>query len=820
MSVQRQWQLVGGAVNRDREPADEEVVSGTGASKPVVFVSYGRSDAAEFVDRLVVELARHGFDVWRDTARIQAGSRWEDVLADAIDACDAVVAVLSPHAVRRQTGGGDSDGVCLDELSYARFGSAAKPVVPVKILECQIPFSIFRLSYVDMMEWRRSSQEFKRGIGKIVQGLRAGLRGDPPELRQPDGPIALDQGPYLYDKRAGFVGREWLFNRVNGWLYAARSESALLITGEPGIGKSAFIAEMAHRNLDGRVAAYHFCTREDRLTLEPGAFVSNLAAMLVGRLPALAPLLDDGKLKFALREARSYPGHALDEVIIGPLSRLPAPADGTRLILLDALDEAMSVAPVGEATDNENIVSLLASRLDRLPSWLRVIATARPDRRTSLELAGLRADVIEARAEENVRDLTQFVDARVRTGLRVTNRAAVAHQIARVADGNFLYAKSVLRGLERDQISLDSLDSLPAGMSGFYERQFRRLLPPPSDAAARPVLEVLVAAQAPLDLTVITAAATIGQRETAAVLNQLSEFVKDRDGGLVLFHRSLADWLIDPYSSFAVDPHRGHERLAADYVAALRAGPLPQERPADDAAVAYRGQYGLDHLAQAGVAVSRGWNPRNFVATALSAWETGHAFGGETQFVPVFAQHYVTAALSAGDLVKIADLVLLIAKAARALYHDTGSLPTNLEAGGARAKQKLKKAHDSLWGTLTLSAWAGGVINAAVTAHPDRTQELDPAIAALGPLRYVAGGMDIAGWAGPFNDVEMRAGFLYHELAALGRTNEPWQPEEDKRLRKLIAKGVTSAAWDLRRSPPAVRVRAAQLNLTIPPEKT
>ena len=807
-------------MNRDREPADGEVVSGTGASKPVVFVSYGRRDAAEFVDRLVVELARHGFDVWRDTARIYAGSRWDDALADAIDACDAVVAVLSPHAVRRQTGGGGIDGVCLDELSYARFGPAPKPVVPVKILECPIPFSIFRLSYVDMMEWRQSSQEFKQGVGKILQGLKAALRRDPPELREPDGSIALNQGPYLYEKRAGFVGREWLFNRVNGWLQAARSESALLITGEPGIGKSAFIAEMAHRNLDGRVVAYHFCTREDRLTLEPGAFVLNLAAMLASRVPTLAPLLDDSKLKTILREARSYPGHALDEVIVAPLSRLLAPADGTRLILVDALDEAMSVASASEATDDENIVSLLASRLDRLPSWLRVIATARPDRRTSLELAGLRADVIHARDEENVLDLTQFVDARVRTELRMANRAAVAHEIVRVADGNFLYAKSVLRGLERDQISVDSLDSLPAGMSGFYERQFRRLLPAPSDATARPVLEVLVAAQAPLDLTVITAAAAIGQRETAAVLNRLSEFVRDRDGGLVLFHRSLADWLIDPHSSFAVDSRRGHERLAADYAAALGARPHTQERPADNAAVAYRGRYGLDHLVQAGVAVSDSWDPRIFAATALSAGEITHAYGSETQFVPVFAQHYVTAALSAGDLMKIAGLVLLIAKAARALYHALGRLPTDLEAGDAQTKQELERAHDSLWGTVTFSTWAGGIINAAVTALPDRTQELEPAIAALAPLRYVVGGMDIAGWAGPFNDVEMRAGFLYHELAALGRTNEPWQPEEDKRLRKLIAQGVMSAAWDLRRSPPAVRLRAAHLSLTIPPEKT
>jgi hypothetical protein len=39
------------------------------------------------------------------------------------------------------------------------------------------------------------------------------------------------------------------------------------------------------------VVAHPLCAREDRLTLEPGAFVSNLAAMLASRLPSFAKLL-------------------------------------------------------------------------------------------------------------------------------------------------------------------------------------------------------------------------------------------------------------------------------------------------------------------------------------------------------------------------------------------------------------------------------------------------------------------------------------------------------------------------------------------------
>jgi TIR domain len=788
-----------------------------GAARPVVFVSYGRSDAAEFVDRLVAELDRRGFDVWHDITGIQPGSRWEDAIADAIDACNAVIAVLTPHAVRRQTSGG-IDGVCLDELSYARFGPYPKPVIPVKILECQIPFSIYRLSYVDLLEWSQSSQVFNRGIDQIVRGLEAALRGEQPELRRFKVPVVLDQGAYLDEKREGFTGREWLFDRVNAWLGEAASESALVICGDPGIGKSAFIAELADRNPGGRVVACHFCTREDRLTLEGGAFVSNLAGMLASRLPHYAPVLEDHEIQAALRQVQAYPGQALDRVIVAPLSRLPAPASGACLILVDGLDEAMTASLHAGTADDGNIVSLLASRLGRLPSWLRVIATARRDQHTADELAGLRADIIDAQAEENMRDLANYVGAQVRSGLRAGNPASVTDEIVKASDGNFLYAKSVLRELERDQIPLGSLGSLPVGMSGFYGRQFRRLLAPAADdAAARPVLEVLVAAQAPLDIQTVTSAAAIDQYETVATLGRLSQFVKDRDGGIVLFHRSLADWLIRPQTSYFVSPLRGHERLAASYVAALDVGQQPRAPAAGTMAVVYNGRYGLDHFAQAGVAISASWNPWVFAATALSAGETGYGVGGEIQFVPVFAQRYVTSALAAGDLAKISGLVLLTAQAARTRYHDGGVLNISIAADGTWTQTVLGEATATLalHQALTLSAWAGAITNAVVDACPDRTEELASAFKTLAGLGYLAGGLDIA-WAPSSGSLADRGGALYRQLTALARTNEPWRDEDDQRLRELVQRGATAPWWDLFRSPEAVRQRAIKLGLTLP----
>ena len=138
-------------------------------------------------------------------------------------------------------------------------------------------------------------------------------------------------------------------------------------------------------------------------------------------------------------------------------------------------------------------------------------------------------------------------------------------------------------------------------------------------------------------------------------------------------------------------------------MAAVDAGPQPMEPSADPAAVAYRARYGLDHLAQAGVAVSSSWNPWIFAATVLSAGEHGHALGVETEFVPVFAQQYVAAALSARNLTKITDLVVLIGQAARTRYHDAGVLRIHVAADGAWISEILGDAQDSWW------VWRRGV---------------------------------------------------------------------------------------------------------------
>ena len=98
----------------------------------------------------------------------------------------------------------------------------------------------------------------------------------------------LDFSERIQELQTGFVGREWLLAEVDGFLNQNR-DRALVITGEPGIGKSAASARiLGHLQEQGIPCAYHFCEVRKGGTLEPMPFVQSLSLQLGCVLPGFA----------------------------------------------------------------------------------------------------------------------------------------------------------------------------------------------------------------------------------------------------------------------------------------------------------------------------------------------------------------------------------------------------------------------------------------------------------------------------------------------------------------------------------------------------
>jgi hypothetical protein len=564
-----------------------------------LFLSYGRKDAAELVERLVTDLEaataqKHPrYLMWRDRPEIQSGIAFMDQIAAALRSVDGLVAIMSPHSVRTRATSADAiDSVCLDEISYARFG-AKKPIVPAMAVPCEPPLEIFRLDYVDFTNWKQGPDYYQQAFAKLLDGIAAALRGEQRFRRWDDRLQPWEFGSFLAEKRSGFTGRDWLFDDIRAWMEEA-SAPPLLIVGDPGIGKSAIVAELVHRNPEGRVVAFHCCQSNVPETLRPGRFVRSVAAMIASRHPKYEEMLDRPLYRELLAPGNcdNDPESAFEQGILEALSIAGSPGEGRRMLVVDALDEAPyqpdatpGAPQPAHSRAAVSIVKLLADRLDRFPKWLALLATTRDETDVLDSLSRLKARVLRASDPKNLRDLEMHISGRLAMAplaelLEQSGKSQhwVVTTLAAIAQGNFLYARQTLEAIERNLIGFSDIGQLPPGLKQQYLWFFgRQFVDAGSWTAVESLLEVLVAAQEPIGEPDLSAASGL-EREVALprALKSIGQYL--RGGSEMppmwdLFHRSLIEWLTDAKrrgKPYFISVANGHRRLVNGLYARYR----------------------------------------------------------------------------------------------------------------------------------------------------------------------------------------------------------------------------------------------------------
>jgi hypothetical protein len=157
---------------------------------PQLFISYSRQDEA-FVRRLAQALNEANITVWLDVLHINTGENWSDAIQRGLDACDAMILVISEASMQSRQ--------VANEWQY--YLEEKKAVYPIRLEAAKIHYQLRPLQYIDFLE-----QAFDKAVRDLLDNLQ------PKSSQNPEEAMAL----------------EILKNAYHNWLNFERSNDLLL----------------------------------------------------------------------------------------------------------------------------------------------------------------------------------------------------------------------------------------------------------------------------------------------------------------------------------------------------------------------------------------------------------------------------------------------------------------------------------------------------------------------------------------------------------------------------------------------------------------
>jgi WD40 repeat protein len=552
-----------------------------------VFLSYGRdASCSNLVRRIKADLELLGWKTWLDES-IQTGDDWRREITKGINESQHVLAFLSEHSTRKP-------GVCRQEVAIA-LGPKRGHVYTVlveSVSKVTPPLIISHLQWLDMQEWdtliKTNSEQaevlYKKSFPKIVQVLERNepFSGEIEELRRWLQP--WDGTADLVSSEQGFTGRRWLLDgiveapwwgagqeqqtnqmgigEIERWCSSLDEGRVFWLSAGPGWGKSSVVAQLAHA-ARSRILAVHFCRHDQPQTKDARTVIRSIAFQM-------ATQLGDYRESLILRCRSELPIHEFNakELFTQLIANLLTvevgggrEMEGRRLIVLDAVDETLE-------SGRSELVELISSEFSKLPKWLGLLVTSRREAAIDQQLGAYGVHHQHEIDPRNEGDLQAYASQWVDTlPLQRHEKIFALKSIIQSSAGMFLYLKKLQEAVAHKIISPnDLLDAgkLPRGLSALYHlwfgHRFIDVEAYQSDQA--PLLDMLLASCEPLPVELCQS--VLGHLSYASAREPLGSLLREEQGRLGFFHKSLADWLsnVQWAGPFFADPLRGHERLA------------------------------------------------------------------------------------------------------------------------------------------------------------------------------------------------------------------------------------------------------------------
>lgn len=537
-----------------------------------LFISYGHKES-EICRRIYQALKDRGHDPWFDERRICFGNDWRERIANGIEKSGSVVACLSQYSMREK-------GVCLDELAIS-VGVKGGNIVSILLEDVNPPASVSHKQWLDMRGWEEKmvagedvfTPWFDAKMAELYAVLESKenqeFSGQITELKKR---LTVYYSTSRQEKllRNAFIGREWVDAAVSRWLQDDSAPRTCLLTGAPGVGKSAYAAHFTHYN--GSVAAALFCSSDMDTFNDPRTVIQTLSYLLACRLPAyrqslMLHLPEDRAAVQSLSEKELF-----EQLISKPLSLCVDGNHERMILLLDGFDECGS-------PENNVLAKTLYEYADSLPDWLRILLVARDIPAISVYTKGAYRIEIGSESKDNLQDIRDYY--RFELESRFGNDPQWTDALERMttrSQGIFLYAQ-MLTDLLRSRGTLGAVEEYPDGLDAVFTSWFSWFF---SDFRSfwRPAISCILGAPAPLPAETLRRVMHWGENELAdfrARLKVLLRVEKNEfdEETLVFDHAFVREWLTRGAGEnvYFCSPKDGAEKLAAELFSIFERGP-------------------------------------------------------------------------------------------------------------------------------------------------------------------------------------------------------------------------------------------------------
>jgi WD40 repeat protein len=416
--------------------------------------------------------------------------------------------------------------------------------------------------------------------------LARSARDDEPPGDARVAPAVERAAPIDYDierrRHEGFLGRAGLLARLDQLLVADEADRWVVVTGGPGMGKSALLAAwLLQREAAGATVPHHFIRRGEYDWDVPAKLVGSLVAQIEERFP---------ELREPDADARKHPAARLAAMLARVSANELVPRGARLVVLIDGLDEYDPPAgtPAGDP---------LATFLPHaLPRGVSLVCASRPRHPYVSSLEARDGELVQidlddpgsaADNDATVRAYWERAAPPLALGGRFIDEAVAC------AGGNVQHAVTLQRHLAVLPAAQRRVEAIPRGLAALLEKSWARIA---ADPAVVNDLGILCAAREALTLDELGAVAGwIGDAPRRAFVRAARELLvetrrPDGQPEYRLHHDSIRAHIAGVLGTAAL---RGHH-------AALARRHATWPAPAEPAARRYALRHALAHRAEAG----------------------------------------------------------------------------------------------------------------------------------------------------------------------------------------------------------------------------